>query len=311
MKILFTGASSFSGMWFVKALVQNGHEVITTYRLPYEAYTGIRKQRMDQLIKISQPVFEASFGHKSFLAAINRTSPNLLCHHAAEVTNYKSPEFNPTSALANNTFNLKEVLQTLKNCDCHQVILTGSVFEQHEGAGTENLRAVSPYGLSKGLTSDTFAYYTTMLQMKLGKFVIPNPFGPYEEDRFTSYLARQWISGKSPTINTPQYVRDNIPISLLARAYAHFACKLSNTCLNFIKCNPSFYVESQASFTQRFSDALKKRLTLPCNYELKIQTDFSEPLIRINTETVETSKFQWNDSQFWDELSTYYINTFT
>ena len=76
-----------------------------------------------------------------------------------------------------------------------KVVLTGSVFEQREGAGTEGLRAVSPYGLSKGLTADVFSYFTELLGMKLGKFVIPNPFGPLEEPRFTSYLIHNWFQG--------------------------------------------------------------------------------------------------------------------
>ena len=35
--------------------------------------------------------------------------------------------------------------------------LTGSVFEPDEGEGSDDLRAVSAYGLSKGLTSEIFA----------------------------------------------------------------------------------------------------------------------------------------------------------
>jgi hypothetical protein len=36
---------------------------------------------------------------------------------------------------------------------CAAVVLAGSVFEPHEGAGTELRRAFSPYGLSKSLTA--------------------------------------------------------------------------------------------------------------------------------------------------------------
>ena len=52
MKILFTGASSFTGYWFVKALAEAGHEVtvIFTKDCP-ESYEGIRRARVKRLLK--------------------------------------------------------------------------------------------------------------------------------------------------------------------------------------------------------------------------------------------------------------------
>src|SRR5690606_23472549 len=84
----------------------------------------------------------------------------------------------------------------------------------------------SPYGLSKGLTADMFRYWTERLGLTLGKFVIPNPFGPLEEPRFCAYLINCWAKGEVAGVNTPRYVRDNIHISLLARAYVDFASRV-------------------------------------------------------------------------------------
>lgn len=148
MKILFTGASSFTGFWFVQELVQAGHEV--TCCLRRESYEGLRKERVDQLpCRIH---FGCSFGSEKFLKKINEENWDLFCQHAADVENYKSPDFNVAAALANNTNNLKKVLQMLLEKGCSKLLLTGSVFEQQEGEGI----AVSPYGLSKGVTSDVF-----------------------------------------------------------------------------------------------------------------------------------------------------------
>ena len=61
---------------------------------------------------------------------------------------------------------------------CNKILLTGSVFENDEGAGSRDLRAFSPYGLSKGFTWQLFRYHAQIRSMTLGKFVIPNPFGP-------------------------------------------------------------------------------------------------------------------------------------
>ena len=65
--------------------------------------------------------------------------------------------------------------------------MTGSVFEQDEGVGNAPMAAFSPYGLSKGLTAQAFRYGCGTLDVPLGKFVIPNPFGPFEEPRFCHY----------------------------------------------------------------------------------------------------------------------------
>lgn len=303
MKILFTGASSFSGMWFVKALTESGHSVTATFLRSVEEYANLRRRRVDQVLKLCTPVFNCRFGEKNFIETIKQGKWDLFCHHASDVTDYKSPDFAVAPALASNTSNLKIVMQTLKEQGCHRLLLTGSVFEQNEGAGSDGLRAVSPYGLSKGLTADFFRYYADILDMKLGKFVIPNPFGPYEEVRFTTYLMQNWRQHKCAPVTFPEYVRDNIPISLLAKAYADFCQSIDG---KFQKINPSCYVESQGAFTYRFANEMRRRLNLPCEFELKAQTEFSEPRVRINTTLLDTQKLGWSESKAWDELADYY-----
>jgi UDP-glucose 4-epimerase len=303
MKILFTGASSFTGYWFVRELAQAGHAVVAIFRGSKENYTGLRRRRVDQLIQVCQPLFECEFGSETFLKVINEGSPwDLLCHHAADVANYKSPLFNPVAALENNTKNIQNVLEALRKKQCERVVLTGSVFEQNEGVGSDT-RAFSPYGLSKGLTFECFKYYCEILGLKLGKFVIPNPFGPFEDPRFTSYLMQNWRQGKIPEVNTPEYIRDNIHVSLLAKAYLYFVQKKSST---FEKINPSQYCEKQGAFAQRFSQEMSQRLNIPCPVQLNVQKDFLEPLCRINTDASAALNLNWSEKQAWDELAEYY-----
>ena len=304
MKILFTGGSSFSGIWFVRELAQAGHDVTCCFRNMLEAYEGLRKKRVEELLPICRPIFASPFGSDPFFRTIASSDWDLFCHHAADVTDYKSPDFDVAAALTHNTHNLKKSLQLLQEKGCAKVLLTGSVFEQNEGAGSDNLRAVSPYGLSKGITSEVFKYYTTILGIKLGKFVIPNPFGPYEEPRYTAFLAKSWFEGSTPRVQTPDYVRDNIHISLLAKAYRDFAERLTH---EFEKFNPSGYPESQGAFTARFSRELRSRLNLPCSFELQRQTDFSEPKVRINTDPLHLA---WDEGKAWDELAFYYQNLY-
>ena len=49
MKILFTGASSFTGMHFAKELAEQGHKVICPFLRPENAYIGIRRERIELL----------------------------------------------------------------------------------------------------------------------------------------------------------------------------------------------------------------------------------------------------------------------
>lgn len=303
MKILFTGASSFTGYWFVQELSTAGHEVVAFFRSPYENYSGLRKERIDHLQALCKCIFNAPFGSEAFLSAIQAENGcDLFCHHAAEVGNYKSSYFDPIAALSNNTHNLQAVLNALNTS---KIILTGSVFEPNEGTGPDVSHAVSPYGLSKGLTSLYFRYYAASQKIRLGKFVIPNPFGPYEEERFTTYLAKSWYMKEIPIVNTPEYVRDNVPVTLLAKAYRKFAEDLPNSA-GYCDIHPSFYAESQANFTKRFATELQKRLQIPCEYTLKEQPLFLEPKIRINHDVLNPEQLGWSEEASWDQLCHYY-----
>jgi len=301
MNILFTGASSFTGMWFVKELVDAGHNVTAVFTRPLAAYSGVRLQRVQIVQPLCQCLFDVRFGDEAFLSLVNSQQWDLLCHHAADVTNYKSPQFDPVKALANNAHNLANTLEVLRNRGCSEIILTGSVFEQREGRGTKPLRAFSPYGLSKGLTYDLFAYYSGVYGISLSKFVIPNPFGPYEEERFTSYLIDTWMQGKIPQVKTPSYIRDNVPVTLLAKAYRKLVAKRTST------YHPSCYAETQGLFAKRVADAMRSRLQLPCELQLCEQTSFQEPLERVNSNNIDWEEVQWNESAFWDEFADYYL----
>ena len=150
-----------------------------------------------------------------------------------------------------------------------------------------------------------FRYYCGRAGLSLGKFVIPNPFGPYEEPRYTAYLMKNWLAGGTPSCSSPAYVRDNIHVSLLAKAYARFAGSLPDA-PGFTRLNPSGYAESQGAFTLRLAQEMRPRLDLPCAVELKKQTDFPEPRVRINTDIPDADALGWSESAAWDEFAAYY-----
>ena len=257
--------------------------------------------------ELCETLFGCAFGNDDFLA-LAKTSFDVLCHHGAEVADYRSPDFDPYRAAAANLHRLPEVLRALKDRGCGRLVLTGSVFEANEGAGSTPLRAFSPYGLSKTLTAAAAVFYADREGFTFEKFVIPNPFGPFEEPRFTAYLMKTWLAGETARIQTPRYVRDNIHVSLLAKAYVAFvgASPPSGTVR---RLNPSGYPESQGAFTQRLRNETAGRLGLPCELELGVQGQFAEPPVRINTDLLDAEKLGWGEAQAWDEFVQYYRAT--
>ena len=306
MRILFTGASSFTGMWFVSSLIKRGHEVVLLFPKRYQDYEEIRKVRVDRLLQQTRAHFEVPFGSEPFFEVI-QSSPewDLLCHHAAFVKDYKSADFNVAVALENNTRQLSKVLLQMKEKGLKHLLLTGTVFEPNEGQGCDSLEAVSPYGLSKGLTRQVFEYYCNQHHLPLSHFVIANPFGSFEEMRFTSYLAKEWLNGKRAEVRYPLYERDNIPVTLLAECYAEFAIECFKRSTSS-QINPSFYVGSQESFVKKMQDEMKIRLAKECQFISFEQKEFLEPKRRVNTDLLSPEIYGWKELSFWDDLANYY-----
>lgn len=302
MKILLSGASSFTGFWFARELRQRGHEVACLFQaLTAAAYEGRRAWRVAQLVREGRAVFGCSFGSPEFLALLDE-GWEVYGHHAAEVTNYRGMDFDVLGAVAKNIRNLRLVLQRFREGGGQAVLLTGSVFEPGEGVGSEGLPAILPYGLSKGLTSQVFLYEAALAQVRLGKFVIPNPFGVHQEPRFVQYLLGAWKRGETARVGTPAYVRDNIPVCLLARDYRHFLETLPQA-PPVSQRRPSGLVGDQASFARLVAEETRARLGWACRLEIPVQTEFSEPLVRLNDDPAARRHPDWSLAGAWDALA--------
>ena len=283
--------------------------MVATYQGEQDRYDGIRSNRIAGLSQHCTQVFNCSFGSPRFEQLVeSQTHWDALCHHAADVTDYRSPDFDISRALAANTLNMAKVVESLAQKSCQCLVLTGSVFEGGEGAGSDDLPAFSSYGVSKALTATVANYHAETIGLRFGKFIIPNPFGPLEEPRFTAYLVNTWAKGEVASVNTPDYIRDNIHVSLLAAAYAHFVEGLS-TGTGTSHLNPSGYVESQGQFAERFAANLRERTGSKCQLNLVTpQAMFDEPRIRINTDPAQQIVADWSESSAWDEIAEYYAS---
>lgn len=308
MRLLLTGGTSFTGLWFAEALAASGAQIIAPIRGSVAAYAGVRAARAQRLAAIAEVIEGVSFGDDAFLALIGGEGFDALCHHAARVADYRSPDFDVPLALAENTRNLRQVLEVMRGRGLRAVIATGSVFEPDEGVGDLPHRAFSPYGLSKGMTWQAMRYWCTVLGIPLGKFVIANPFGRFEEPRFCAYLINTWRQGETAEVRTPLYLRDNIHADLLGLAYARFVRDVAMTGHD-ARLGPSGYRETQGAFAERFAAEMRKRLGLECRLVLADQREFPEPLVRLNADTLDWSRLGWTEGPSWDALADYYLWT--
>src|SRR3954468_21996071 len=105
MRILLTGASSFTGYWFVRELTAAGHEIVAAFRGDGQ-YAGIRAERTRMVAELCEVRFGCPFGSDEFqdLIKMDTSSFDVLCHHGAEVGDYRSPDFDPYRAAAANLF---------------------------------------------------------------------------------------------------------------------------------------------------------------------------------------------------------------
>jgi UDP-glucose 4-epimerase len=310
MKVLLTGASSFTGYWFAEALLGAGHDLVAPLRGSLQSGSDWRRaERIRRLKGKVELITDCAFGSPRLLEIVHGRGFDVLCHHAAETADYRNPDFDIAGAVARNTFNLRAVLKGMCERGLQGVVQTGSFFEHNEGAGSQPLAAFSPYGVSKGLTADVVRYRCHEIGLRYGKFVVPHPIGPLEQPRLGAYLAKTWKSGGVAQIGTPTYVRDNIHVSLLSASYARFVDDTARAPL-LRKVNPSGYVETQGAFVERLAREVGHRLSIECRVQLMTQKDFSEPLVRLNTEPAASLMESWSEGQAWDEYAQWFRDLF-
>ena len=113
MRILLTGGSSFTGLWFARSLVAAGHTVVAPLKGAFGSYSGLRGERVTELKRIVEVVEDCPFGSASFLDLAGTGSWDLLCQHAARTGDYRNPEFDVLGAIAENTHNLVAVIKSM------------------------------------------------------------------------------------------------------------------------------------------------------------------------------------------------------
>src|SRR4051812_27282513 len=108
MRVLLTGASSFSGMWIAQALAMAGYEVTAVARTGSYA-DPLRQARMERVAAIAEIITDAPFGSDRFIGVVKDGRFDAVGLHGAEVGDYKSPNYDMAAAVAANTLNAEAV----------------------------------------------------------------------------------------------------------------------------------------------------------------------------------------------------------
>jgi nucleoside-diphosphate-sugar epimerase len=254
--VLLTGASSFTGLAIAEALADAGFQVIAPLRRPRADYEPEPLARIARLTQRAEVVFDHPFGSPGLLELVAaRPEIRALAHHAADVTGYRDPSFDAQAAVQRNLAGAQPVLSALAGQGARVVVVTGTVFEAGEGGPTDEPLAVTPYGLSKTLTNIAFQHYAAWAGLAFGRFVIPSPYGVFEQQRsFPAYLFRSWFAGERPVVRTPLYLRDHLPAPLLGRAYARHLSALLDGAASDPVARPSGWRAPQGDFARKFWD---------------------------------------------------------
>ena len=299
MNILFTGASSCTGMHFVQDLALRGHQLTCVFTRSMKEYHGIRKERILRILPYVKAIWNTKFGGRSFCTLIQENNFDTYAHHMAWTKGYGTENYDIQKALRNNTNHLSKVIDLLQKNGCVQVILTNSVFEGLDIICEGGDAPFESHGTAKKETTKAFLAFTSKLPIR--RFIIPNPIGIYDNTRLVEYLHTSWQKGETPHIRYPENIRDNIPIPALRKQYTKF---IEGTEL---KTAPSGWVQNNQSFVQMVALELQKRFsyTTPCIFGP--QTDYHQPIRLHNTDPILPMQ---RESEFWDNLCTHYAKRF-
>src|SRR4051794_41794723 len=94
MRVLLTGASSFTGAWFAQALLEADCEVVAALRGSARGRKGVAAERLALVRRGCELVPRVPFGSPAFLDLLRGAGPfDILCHHGAVVGDHRRGGF--------------------------------------------------------------------------------------------------------------------------------------------------------------------------------------------------------------------------
>ena len=281
MKILFLGVTSFSGFHFVKRLSKNKLlKIYCTLTKRIEKYKHLKKKRLQLIsnIKNIKILDSVKFGDPKFLKIIKKNNFSIICFHNAYTENYNDDsKFNFKKSIRENLNNIEKVFFLLnKN---QKLIITNTIFQN---IPKKKYKPVNNYGKSKSITYEILKKNCLIKKIKYKSIYIPNPWGKFEERKLNYYLIKNWIKNKTPIVNYPKYIRDNIFIDKLCKNY----CKLIFSKSKKIEYFPSGYCSSNKNFIEALRIEFNKYFKKNAKVKYVFDKKHIQPMKRVNSNKV-------------------------
>lgn len=303
MRVLLTGVSSFTGGWFAAALAGAGAEVLATCRRPLDSYAGLAARRLDLARRAGcELVGGLAFGDRRFVDLVATARVDLLCHHGAEIGDFRGAAFDPVACHDAATANADGVMAALAGGGGRALVLTGSVFE-----GGIAGAPVLAYGHTKARIRATLSAAAARHGLATACFVVPHPIGALERPGLGTYLAARWLAGQPARLRHPTLVRDFIHVDLLALLFAGL-CRAQLGVSPPRWHAPSGHVATLLDQARWIGAALGPRLGVPCAVAAAVPAATSdEPEVLVNLEPTDALAATWPIDRAWDRLADFYL----
>lgn len=307
LKILLTGGTSFTGLWFARELAARGHDVIAPVTADIDSYQGVRAERVAHLLEVARVISSAPVGSENLartVAELDRI--DVVCLHHAVVGDYQSAEFDVSQAVASATAGALPLLAAAHRKGTRGVVLTHSIFEGGRGI-SDDPRPIGMYAVAKTAVGGVWSERARQLGLPVSEFTIANPFGPLEEPRLVSYLVRSWQSGVTPTLKAPEWVRDNLPAPLLAASYADVVEAAAVGLVQ--RVTPSHTVVSNLEFARLIGSEFASRWGFCCPVDRTAEHLTAEPRVRVGVNRLAWSQVPSSVTTFWDQYADFYASS--
>jgi UDP-glucose 4-epimerase len=201
MKVLVTGGAGFIGSHIVDALVEKGMETVILDNLS----TG-----RSENINPKATFYQADIRDKAVSEIFSKERPDVVCHHAAQVSVRKSVADPCDDA----DINIKGSINLMEACrisGVKKVVFAssgGAIYgEQESFPATEShpTRPVSPYGAAKLSFEFYLNYYKEVYGIPYVALRYSNVYGPRQDPHgeagVVAIFCGLMLKGETPTIN--------------------------------------------------------------------------------------------------------------
>jgi hypothetical protein len=113
----------------------------------------------------------------------------------------------------------------------------------------------------------------------------------------------RWSNGEAVHIDQALYVRDNVPVDLMALAYAR---TVEGAFGGY--CSPSGYAGTVGSFFETMAAQVRPRTGWACPLTCATAQAFKEPESRTARTRLDRDALGWSEAAFWDAYADHYLH---